>query len=472
MVMSVSSSQLYLITSYEEPRRAWTALKNHFERDTLVNKLILKKQYFRMEMAEGTSMEAHIKTMKELTDRLAAINAPIAEEDQVVTLLGSLPPSYSALVTALEARDAVTLSYVQQSLIREEQRLKESNTQHTGLNNISGIGRALIGKHDGQPGKGHQNKKACYLCGETGHFRKDCPKNLYQRLPKPKHKGKSACLISEGESGSDTESDEKVFGVSSQPHNPNAWIVDSGASSHMTQRKELLVNYEEFNKPQKVSMGDGHMVEACGKGDIQFKMTLENDRPKTVTMRGTLYVPKLTCSLFSVRATVMKGNTVKFENGSCLIYDKNGILLGTGSLVDKLYYLKFERVAQESIAIATGSEVENKADLWHRRLGHLNEIQLREMASHDLVKGVNIPKSTRISFCEKCVEGKMSKKPFKSVGEIRSVRKLQCVHSDVCGPMRTQSIGGNKYTKQKHLGCKKGEANQKQQLSDYRCICT
>ena len=93
-----------------------------------------------MEMAEGTSMEAHIKTMKELTDRLAAINAPIAEEDQVVTLLGSLPPSYSALVTALEARDAVTLSYVQQSLIREEQRLKESNTQHTGLNNMSGTG--------------------------------------------------------------------------------------------------------------------------------------------------------------------------------------------------------------------------------------------------------------------------------------------------------------------------------------------
>jgi len=44
-----------------------------------------------MEMKEGTSVEAHIKTMKELMDRLAAINAPIAEEDQIVTLLGSLP---------------------------------------------------------------------------------------------------------------------------------------------------------------------------------------------------------------------------------------------------------------------------------------------------------------------------------------------------------------------------------------------
>ena len=137
-------------------------------------------------MAEGTSMEVHIKTKKELTDRLTAINTPIAEEDQVVTLLGSLPPSYSTLVTALEARDAITLSYVQQSLICEEQRLKESNSQHTGLDKVSGIERALIGKQDGQTSKGHRNKKVCYLCGETGHFRK----------AKPKHKGKSTCLVS------------------------------------------------------------------------------------------------------------------------------------------------------------------------------------------------------------------------------------------------------------------------------------
>ena len=53
---------------------------------------------------------------------------------------GSLPPSYSTLITALEARDAVTLGYVQQSLIRKEQRLKESHIQHTGLDKMSEIG--------------------------------------------------------------------------------------------------------------------------------------------------------------------------------------------------------------------------------------------------------------------------------------------------------------------------------------------
>ena len=55
-------------------------------------------------MKEGTSIETHLKHMKEITDKLASIGAPISEEDQVVTLLGSLPPSYSTLVTALEAR--------------------------------------------------------------------------------------------------------------------------------------------------------------------------------------------------------------------------------------------------------------------------------------------------------------------------------------------------------------------------------
>ncbi len=95
IVMSVSSSLIYLITSCEKPADAWKTLRDHFERDSLVNKLMLKKRYFRMEMKEGTSVETHMKCMKEVTDQLAAINAPISEEDQVVTLLGSLPPRYS-----------------------------------------------------------------------------------------------------------------------------------------------------------------------------------------------------------------------------------------------------------------------------------------------------------------------------------------------------------------------------------------
>lgn len=57
--------------------------------------------------------------MKEMTDRLAARGANISPDDQVVTLLESLPDSYS---TALEVRadENVYISIVQQALLNEE----------------------------------------------------------------------------------------------------------------------------------------------------------------------------------------------------------------------------------------------------------------------------------------------------------------------------------------------------------------
>ena len=39
----------------------------------------------------------------------------------------------------------------------------------------------------------------------------------------------------------------------------------------------------------------------------------------------------------------------------------------------------------------------------------------------------------------------MAAKPFEPVGEVRATRRLQVVHSDVCGPVSPQSTGGSKY---------------------------
>ena len=125
-VSAIDNAQLYC----EELKQAWDALRKHFERETLANKLFLKKRYFRSEMKEGTPVEQHLKLMKDITDKLAAIEAPISEEDQVVTLLGSLPRSFATLVTAIETRvGGVSLDYVQQGLIHEEMKQSELSGQ-------------------------------------------------------------------------------------------------------------------------------------------------------------------------------------------------------------------------------------------------------------------------------------------------------------------------------------------------------
>ena len=53
-------------------------LRKHFERETLANKLLLKKQYFRKEMKEGTPIAVHLTEIKETTYKLASIGAPIS----------------------------------------------------------------------------------------------------------------------------------------------------------------------------------------------------------------------------------------------------------------------------------------------------------------------------------------------------------------------------------------------------------
>ena len=432
IIMAIGTPQLYLVTPCEEPKEAWGNLCGHFERETLANKLFLKKQYFRTEMKEGTSVEAHLKQIKEITDRLAAIGAPISEEDQVVTLLGSLPPSYSNLVTALESRiDSVKLSYVQQALIHEEMKRHE---QPSHSSPSSPTNSALLGTHE----KGSPRRAVrCFGCGRFGHIRRFCraEKRNYDNT-EPAHKAKIA---------EEFEGDGVFAAVTGpiQPSQMDTWLVDSGASTHVTREKELLLDYREFEKPEMVGLGDGKSVEAVGVGTVCMKMLFRVSTPMQCVLQDVLYVPRLACNLFSVRAAAAKGNTVKFGHEKCWIRDGDGKLKGKGTVAGKLYRLDCEPNTVERASVA--SQLRSYVDLWHQWFGHLNGQQLERIAQKDLVTGVKIPQQVTLSFCEGCVEGKMHRAPFKPGGEIRSTRRLQLVHSDVCGPMQTKSLGGRKY---------------------------
>ena len=84
-----------------------------------------------------------MKHMKELTDKFTAIGVPISEKDKVVILLGILPIRVTlvyTLMTVLEAQENMLLSYIQQSLIHEEQELNGELRTNVGQNKYIYIG--------------------------------------------------------------------------------------------------------------------------------------------------------------------------------------------------------------------------------------------------------------------------------------------------------------------------------------------
>ena len=303
------------------------------------------------------NIDQHLKHMKDITDKLAAIGVPISEEDQVVTLLGSLPKSYATLVTAIETRmDGVSLDYVQQALIHEEMKQSELSGQ------LSGAEPALAGafkrntprdrpKCYGCGNEGHihrfcpndspRDSPTCFGCGDVGHIQRYCPRK------RKWHKTKIAESEESRQGNSDVDGEDvyaaafmaSVGNVKSADKECYPWLIDSGSSSHMTKVKHVLTNFQDFEEPENVALGDSRIVKALGSGRVQINMLFRGTEAKKAVLYDVLYVPKLTCNLFSVRAAVAKGNAVEFGPDDCCIWDENGKLCGKGSLADKLYRL-------------------------------------------------------------------------------------------------------------------------------------
>lgn len=191
LVLAVSSEMVYLISGCETANEAWGKLEKHFERDTLSNKLYLKKRYFRSEMLEGESITNHLKNMKEITDRLSAIKASVSEEDQVVTLLGSLPTRFDNLVTVLEAKSDLSLESVKQALINKEQKQGQGG-KSSADSALRAAGAIRVG--------GDRN---CFKCGKPGHYKYECP---YKNKHGSRTSAAGMCAKFENE---DNDSDEE-----------------------------------------------------------------------------------------------------------------------------------------------------------------------------------------------------------------------------------------------------------------------
>ncbi len=129
--INLVDSQLHHIKRCKGPAEAWKTLCNIHETRSLLNILFTRRKFFTCKMQEGEDLLDHINKVKALADQLACLEVPVRDEDVVMTLLESLPPSYEYLITALETlpMQDLTMEFVTTRLIHEVSKRREKEPQ-------------------------------------------------------------------------------------------------------------------------------------------------------------------------------------------------------------------------------------------------------------------------------------------------------------------------------------------------------
>jgi len=130
----------------------------------------------------------------------------------------------------------------------------------------------------------------------------------------------------------------------------------------------------------------------------------------------------------------------KFESNrvSCKIFDKTGKLLAIGEKSrGNLFYLN---ISSNACTVASS----DKKRLWNRRLCHVNFDNLVKVGRKNCVRGLPpITKPNNVT-CKDYQLGKLESSSFYRK-LFTSEHVLDLVHTDLCGPMRTKSVSGDKY---------------------------
>ncbi|POV97395.1 hypothetical protein PSTT_15070 [Puccinia striiformis] len=210
-------------------------------------------------------------------------------------------------------------------------------------------------------------------------------------------------------------------------------VLDSGASHHM------LNNIGYFQHSRKVLMqittgndkGD-HKLIAVAQGDAMLKF----ENGTSLFLKNTLYVPDLTRNLISM-VQLLKDKAViynKDRNFAVKIDNQTPIQVSIENFI-----LEIKGVIRP-MAVAMITEVKtvvNDFTMWHNRLGHAS--------AKRIATSLSIPnKFIKVNSCSSCMEGKMTRIPFKS--HYHSVSSpLEVVHGDLVGPISPPTNGGARY---------------------------
>ncbi|XP_074304193.1 uncharacterized protein LOC141638914 [Silene latifolia] len=236
------------------------------------------------------------------------------------------------------------------------------------------------------------------------------------------------------------------------------WIVDTGASDHMTSQLSILSNIQNLAKPLIVALPDGSIKFVYQMGRVYLT--------PTITLENVLVIPGFRQNLLSVSKLVENSKmTAVFTPTECVLQDHSSkTILGRARRVGDLYKLrpaagsmfgKNKPVAgsltgrntslsncslghNQLVNTSRGCNVKTiDAQLIHDRLGHTSFEKLQHV--------IGLSKQALKKFhCETCALAKHHSLPYpRSISH--AISPFDLLHADLWGPYRTVALNGASY---------------------------
>jgi hypothetical protein len=99
---------------------------------------------------------------------------------------------------------------------------------------------------------------------------------------------------------------------------PTEWLLDTGATHHMTPQKRCLRDYKELLSGMRVYLGNNHSLTAIGIRDLH--MTLPSGA--SVSISNVYHIVGLRRNILSVTTATMSESSIEFLHDSCIIHFK------------------------------------------------------------------------------------------------------------------------------------------------------
>ena len=211
------------------------------------------------------------------------------------------------------------------------------------------------------------------------------------------------------------------------------WICDTAATSHMTPHRGYFIEYRPYRTPIRVAQGA--LVFSEGVGTILFS----NHDGTSLAMADVLHVPSLAFNLFAVFAFMQKAGSTFEGSDKGMTFFREGHTLLRAQRRGNLAYLE----GRAGICNMTEQMVATAAEIWHKRLGHLNYDAIKVLHDGDMATGFKVTGKIERCFCEACVLGKQHRDPF-PLSNTRANDVLELVHTDL-HELPVQSRAGARY---------------------------